>query len=286
MVLVSKVGGGKIRKTALLFLMFVLLAAGIACGFYGPSFFDASKKNHEISQVISDNNSSGESYVLKKNIPVLMYHEIGSPRGRYKELYVEPVIFAEQLDWLRKNGYSTVSLQEVCEHWKKNKPLPENPVVITFDDGYRSMYETVLPLLKEREMKATFFIVPGFSDSPLSLSNDMIAAMSKSGMEIGCHTYSHADLIITPEDRLRHELGDSRAYLERIIEKPVNFFAYPAGRFDGNAARNVEKYGYQAAVTTLYGFTSYDQNPYMWKRIRIENSDGLIGMIKKLGVRD
>lgn len=292
-------GVGNIRIAGLLFLVFVLLAAGTVYGLLNSLLvFNTAQENYQINQGLMppeervekplfDNktgigSSPGQLYGLKRDVPVLMYHEIGSPRGKYKELYVEPDVFTSQLNWLRENGFSTVSLQEVYDHWKHGNKLPDNPVVITFDDGYRSMYETVLPLLKERDMRATFFIVAGYSDSPQSVSNDMIAAMSESGMEIGCHTYSHADLTITPENRLRHQLGDSKAALERIIDKPVNFLAYPAGRFDNNVAKNVEKYGYKGAVTTLYGLTSYDQNQYMWKRIRINNSDGLQGMINKL----
>jgi len=224
-----------------------------------------------------------EPFVLREQVPILMYHEIGTPSGPWKELYVEPETFTQQLDWLKANGYSTVGLADVYDHWYNKKPLPEKPIVLTFDDGYRSMFELVMPLLLARDMQATFFLYPSKFNTPTGLTPEMVADMAKQGMEIGSHTSTHNDLTKISAQQLKKELGDSKKYLEEITQKPVDFLCYPAGRFNSQVIEETKKRGYLAAVTTQMGNASPNQDPFQWKRIRINYSDGLKGFIKKIG---
>lgn len=223
-----------------------------------------------------------QPFVLEEQIPILMYHEIGIPSGPWKELYVKPETFARQLDWIKANGYSTVQLKDVYNHWYKKFPLPEKPIVITFDDGYRNMYDKVLPLLVERKMKATFFLYPRKFNTPNGLTKDMVVSLAEKGMEIGSHTLNHLDLTKISGTKLQQELLGSKLLLEKMINKPVNFICYPSGRFNDQIINEVRKYGYLGAVTTQMGKASINQNPFQWKRIRINFSDGVNGFIKKI----
>jgi len=224
-----------------------------------------------------------QPYILREEIPILMYHEIGSPSGPWKKLYVEPDIFAQQLDWLKANGYTTILLKDIYDHWLTQKPLPEKPIVITFDDGYRSVYETVLPLLLARDMKATFFLYPSKFNTPQGLTTNMVSSLAENGMEIGSHTFSHVDLTKLTKNKLKQELIDSKLSLEKIItQKPVDFICYPAGRFNNEVIIEAKKSGYKGAVTTLFGKATFNQDTYQWERIRINYSDGVKGLAKKI----
>lgn len=223
-----------------------------------------------------------QPFVLREEIPILMYHEIGTPSGPWKELYVEPETFGKQLDWLKANGYSTVGLLDVYNHWLNEEPLPEKPIVLTFDDGYRSMYEIVMPLLLNREMQGTFFLYPSKFNTPTGLTPEMVAALNKNGMEIGSHTSTHNDLTKIPQSKLVNELVDSKNTLEKITGQPIDFLCYPAGQFNNQVIIESKNAGYLAAVTTQMGKASHTQNPFQWKRIRINYSDGLKGFSKKI----
>lgn len=223
-----------------------------------------------------------EPFVLREEIPVLMYHEIGTPSGPWKELYVEPETFAKQLDWLKDNGYATVGLSDVYNHWYHEKPLPEKPIVLTFDDGYRSMYEIVMPLLLAREMQATFFLYPSKFNTPTGLTPEMVQELSDNGMEIGSHTLTHNDLTKISETELTKELADSKRYLEEITKTPIDFLCYPAGQFNKQVIEESKKAGYLGAVTTQMGKATHTQDSFQWKRVRINYSDGLNGFIKKI----
>jgi len=231
---------------------------------------------------LSPETQVNQPYFLKEEIPILMYHEIGKPSGPWKELYVEPAVFENQLDWLKNNGYTTVLMKDVYAHWYDKKPLPEKPIVLTFDDGYRNMYEKVLPLLSSRDMKATFFLYPSKFNTTSGLTRDMVAELAQKGMEIGSHTYNHRDLTQLPLNQLKQELLASKNTLEQLIKKPVDFLCYPAGRYNPQVITEVEKTGYKGAVTTKYGQASYRQSKYKLKRIRINYSDNLENFIRKI----
>ena len=93
-------------------------------------------------------------------VPILMYHYLSIPpadANLYRiDLSVSPDLFAPQLDRIQAEGYTTISLYDLLAHLWEGAPLPEKPVVITFDDGYRDNYTNAFPLLRERGMIATF----------------------------------------------------------------------------------------------------------------------------------
>ncbi|MFZ7103051.1 MAG: polysaccharide deacetylase family protein [Peptococcaceae bacterium] len=232
--------------------------------------------------VSASSSETGPEYILREEVPIIMYHEIGIPEGPWKELYVDPDVFARQLDYLAGEGYTTINLQDLYEHWTNKKPLPEKPIVLTFDDGYKSVYETVYPLLQARKMEATFFLYPSKFGSANGLTPQMVKELAAAGMEIGSHTANHADLTQLDTEGQRKEILDSKTTLEEITNKSVNFLCYPSGRYNQAVISETEKSGYLGAVTTQMGNSTYQQDPYQWKRIRINYSDGLKGFINKI----
>jgi len=101
-----------------------------------------------------------------KSIQVLMYHSIGIPNEKWNWNYLTcPYqIFEKQLITLKKNGYTTISLKELYDFMLLGTSLPENSIVLTFDDGYLDNWVFAYPLLKKYGMKGTVFINPEFVD--------------------------------------------------------------------------------------------------------------------------
>jgi hypothetical protein len=106
------------------------------------------------------------SWTLK--VPILMYHYVSSPpegSDVYRvDLSVTPEQFREQMAYLRDNGYTTVDFYDLSLAITNQRPLPEKPVMLSFDDGYRDNYEAAFPILKEYGHKGVFFVVSEFID--------------------------------------------------------------------------------------------------------------------------
>ena len=218
----------------------------------------------------------------RRPVPILMYHVIASaPAGAANpQLFTKPIRFRAQMEYLAAHGYTAVTLQRVYDAWEHNGLVPPKPVVLSFDDGYRGDYTDALPILRERGWPGNLNLELG-SLADGELTEQMIREMIDAGWELDSHTISHLDLTKLSGASLRREVAGSRAILRRRFDVPVDFFCYPAGRFDAAAVREVRRAGYLAATTTIPGLAS-PQDLYRLRRIRIEQTDGVRDLARKL----
>ncbi len=206
-------------------------------------------------------------YVRYDKVPVLMYHEVNSVGSG--DLYLTPDDFQSEIDWLVENGWHGITLAQLYAHWYENEPLPEKPVVLTFDDGYRTMYTEVLPRLKEAGFAGTFFVIPAARWSDWSMDESMFAEMVNNGMELGSHTYSHIELDTLSSGDIAEELASSKAIIEQITGQEVVSICYPSGAYNDTVLKEAEKAGYSIGVTTNLGVTEQSQGIYSLSRLRI-----------------
>jgi peptidoglycan/xylan/chitin deacetylase (PgdA/CDA1 family) len=204
-------------------------------------------------------------------VPILMYHSIHEdPKN---PLMVSPPLFAQEMQHLKDAGYHPLNFEDLLE-WKKGRPLPAKPIVITFDDGYRDNYTEAYPVLKRLGFKATIFVISGFVGGKNNLTWDEIREMQQSGLiEIGAHTVSHLDLTKLSNEQKWSEIYGSKTAIEQQIGHPVIAFAYPAGRYDEATVKLTEKAGYAFAVTTYHGLASLQQGALTLHRIRIPGNE-------------
>ena len=129
-----------------------------------------------------------------------MYHHIqDAPPGSNalrRDLSVSPQNFEAQLRYLQQEGYQTVSLYDLVLHLTVGKPLPERPIILTFDDGYADAYTQAFPLLQHYGFTGTFFLTsaPIDANNPAFLSWDNVREMHEAGMAMEVHSYDHSDL--------------------------------------------------------------------------------------------
>jgi peptidoglycan/xylan/chitin deacetylase (PgdA/CDA1 family) len=116
---------------------------------------------------------------------------------------------------------------------------------------------------------------------PGDLTARQVRGLIADGWEIDSHTITHPDLTTLSDSQLRHELVGSRAYIRRRFHLPVNYFCYPAGRFDARVVAAVKAAGYRAATTTQPGLATPDARLTL-NRIRIDGQDGVSGLLRKL----
>jgi len=174
------------------------------------------------------------------------------------------------MDWLERQSYERVPLEEVEDAWYRGGRLPPKPVVISFDDGYRPQFTFAMPQLLERGWPGVLNLKAEGSD----LYESNVRAMLAAGWELASHTIDHADLTTLDPEGLRREVDGSRRILQREFGVPVADFCYPAGRFDPTVVGAVEAAGYSGATTEIPGFATRD-HPYELARIEVLGSWGL-----------
>jgi peptidoglycan/xylan/chitin deacetylase (PgdA/CDA1 family) len=216
-----------------------------------------------------------------KPVPILMYHVVANPpaTAQLPELFVDPTTFTAQMEWLAHRGYAAVSLNQVFDAWFKHGKLPEKPVVLTFDDGYRGDYVYARPVLRRLRWPGDLNLLVGNLGD--ELTDEMVERMIDDGWELDAHTISHLDLTTFSGARLRREVAGSRRILQQRFHQPVNFFCYPAGKFNTTTIRATRQAGYLGATTELPGEASRDRM-FELHRIRVEGSDGVSGLREKL----
>ena len=185
-------------------------------------------------------------------IPILLYHSINDDNS---SMSLKINIFENQMKYLRKNGYKTVTFDEINKSEKKQ-------IIITFDDGYKDVINNALPILKKNNFKAICFFVTNFIGKnnhwdikkknyfkkEIMNLNDIENWISN-GMHIGSHSHNHFDLTELSEKNLFNELEYSKKYLEDKFNTKDSMFCYPFGRVNKNVYSLTIKI-YSKAVTT------------------------------------
>lgn len=214
----------------------------------------------------------------KKGLPVLVYHKIGySPKNSaLKNLWVKPEKFEKQIEYLNKQGYTTVHFSDILADFKGEKKLPEKPVLITFDDGYENNYIYAYKILKKLNAKGNMFVVRNTIGKVNTWHNTktepwinmasmaMIKEMHESKiMEFGAHTMNHPNLLSLSPDMVDWEIRESKKQLETALQTEISAFAYPygAGAYDDKVRDIVLNAGFTFDFSFKQGIT-----PWPWER--------------------
>jgi peptidoglycan/xylan/chitin deacetylase (PgdA/CDA1 family) len=183
--------------------------------------------------------------------------------------------------WLERNGYHAVTQHDVWAHWQRGGLLPRKPVVISFDDGYRSVAQAALPHMRSRSWPGVLNLAVKNLRVSGGLSEFKVRTLIAAGWELASHSLTHPDLTTLDDAALIREVRASRTVLRSRFGVRVDFFCYPSGRFDERVIRAVRRAGYLGATTTVEGFARPGE-PYELRRIRVSAGDGVTGLARKL----
>lgn len=206
-------------------------------------------------------------------VPILVYHHIQAPPqgpSSVTSLYVSPATFARQMAWLHRHGYHPVTLRQLFDFWVHDRAIPRKPIVLTFDDGWRTVYTHAAAVLKHYGWPGVINEVVWAVDTSYGMSRAMLRRLVRRGWEIDSHTVSHPDLSRLSASRLRTEVVDSRRRLERTLHTPVDFFCYPGGSYDNAVIRAVRAAGYKGALSVWGGLGRWNER---WTLHRIMATD-------------
>jgi peptidoglycan/xylan/chitin deacetylase (PgdA/CDA1 family) len=236
---------------------------------------------------------------------ILMYHRVtpriaGVPRPTWN---VTPERFRRQLESLLSRGYQPWPLRRALACRRAGEPIPARVFVVTFDDGYDSVYHNAWPILKALSVPATVFLVTscldadrpfvsddwaaaGSADVPATawkpLSTAHCAEMIGHGLvEIGSHTHTHADFRGRPE-ALRGDLARSLNVLRDILGVEQASFAFPFGYHDPDMVAAARETGVQCALTTEQELVGPRTDPFAWGRFTVVQADTAATLVLKL----
>ncbi len=217
--------------------------------------------------------------VASARVPILMYHhvgELGPTTDRAALRYtVKTSDFAAQMNWLREHGYHAITPEQLADHLEKGIALPENPIIITFDDGWYDQYANAFPALKAAGMTATFYVYTNGISAPGYLSEAQLKELQAAGMSVQSHTISHPSLTkLKPEDAKR-EIEFPKSEIARRLGTPVTSFAYPYGDFDEPVVGMVRAAGYRTGVSTELGLTQTAERILYLRRVLVTYEDDL-----------
>ncbi len=213
----------------------------------------------------------------RKYVPILAYHHVRpfrpSDTDDDRGYIVPPATLEKTLKYLKEKGYTGVVSQQVYDYYANGTPLPEKPVMLSFDDNDGTQYTEALPLLKKYGFNATFFIMTVTLDKENYMSTEQVVDLDKQGFDIQPHTWDHHMVIkYKTEEDWQTQIVEPKALLEKLLGHPTPFFAYPYGIYDSQAAEKIKSYGYKAAfrlsenmddqTDPLFAIKRYIANPY------------------------
>lgn len=210
------------------------------------------------------------------SIPIITYHEIGE---HLSPLSTSCDIFKAHLEAFAKVGYRTIDLAQLNYLIGRPEPLPEDCIVLTFDDGYTSFLDRAYPLLKQYGFSATVYLVSDYCGmdnqwpgqrasapkSPL-MSFDEVKSVVGDAVKIGCHTRSHSALTKASKTDLEQELIVSKQIIQEALGQPIDDFAYPYGVTNRHVTESARLH-YKTAVTTRMGTSGKGTDPLLMPRI-------------------
>ncbi len=200
-------------------------------------------------------------------------------------------MFSRQLALLKAFGYQTVTAEEYAKA-KLGLPchLPAKPFLLTFDDGSSTVFSEALPILKRHGFCAVLFMVSsrmgqtalwdgeGSDSGHRQLTSEELRALSQEGWGIGSHGATHARLTAMDQQALKRELEESKRTLESVLERSVDWFAYPYGVFDQGVRQAAARAGYRLAFATEMG----DGFPLSIPRRVIKGRAGMFNFLRRL----
>ena len=235
--------------------------------------------------------ATSEDYI---EVPIIMYHSILKDPSRSNKYTVTPTVLEEDLKYIKDNGYTTVTISDLISYVYDDMPLPEKPIVLTFDDGHYNNYGYLFPLLEKYDMKAVISIVGSYTDkftetdeANLNYSylrwKDIKELMDTGRIEFQNHTYSlHSNtgkrigtkkIKGETDEHYKSILKDNILKLQQEFEENTHYtpqcFTYPFGGISNASLDIIKELGFKASLSCEQGINKLTKNPnslYLLKR--------------------
>jgi peptidoglycan/xylan/chitin deacetylase (PgdA/CDA1 family) len=206
---------------------------------------------------------------IATRIPVLLYHSVSdAPADSIAAYTVSPAVFDRHLD-LITGHHQALTVSQLAECLAGREQLPEDPVVITFDDGFLDNLEVAAPRLAARKLTATVYVTTGYIGLSGMLEWEQLRDLEAMGIELGAHSHSH-----TPLDELgladaADEIRLSQGMLEDRLQHAIPSFAYPHGYSTQAIRSSVRSAGFRSACGVRNAFSHPGDDPWCIARLTV-----------------
>ncbi|SDQ15245.1 Polysaccharide deacetylase [Quadrisphaera sp. DSM 44207] len=192
-----------------------------------------------------------QEVLAHSTVPVLCYHQLREWRDgdsdATRSLTTPPRAFTAQMEALRDGGRTPVDAAAVVDHLELGAPLPERPVLLTFDDGSATHHSVALPVLERLGFPGAFFPMTVVLGEPDWLGPDQVRDLDRAGMAVGAHSWDHQRMDRLSGEEWQRQLDEPAAELAEVLGRPVDLLAYPFGAWSPETLPHVTSAGYRAA---------------------------------------
>jgi hypothetical protein len=226
-------------------------------------------------------------------VPILLYHRFGPVVA--DSMTITTKAFESQIKNLKENGYVVIRLKQLVDYYLgKSQALPSHSLVITVDDGHKSVYTDFFPILKKYQIPATLFIYPSaLSKASYAMTWDQLREMKETGLlDFQSHTYWHPNFknekkrlnSAEYENFVEMQLKKSKERIERELHVKVDMLAWPFGIYDEELINKAIGAGYVAAFSMDRRHSTIFDNPMTLPRYLIGNVlqlEALVNPVRK-----
>lgn len=221
------------------------------------------------------------NFIQEDKVVILTYHNVldkldDDPKTTVN---ISSKKFESQIKWLAKHNYKSLSMDEFYDWKVNNKKIPRKSILITFDDGWDSFYNTAVPILEKYDMKASVFIIWKYSenqsknDENIYMTLEEIEKVNKEhkNMQILSHSYNlHEKEYADSND---YELYNNDMKKVETYKKGIKYYAYPYGRRNDNYIKALKNNDYKLAFTFgPYDYVRKDDDNYQIPRLGLFES--------------
>jgi peptidoglycan/xylan/chitin deacetylase (PgdA/CDA1 family) len=189
--------------------------------------------------------------IARKQVPILCYHQVRDWREKdskqAKDYIIPEERFKEHIKMLADSGYQTVLPDQLMAYLTTGAPLPEKPVMLTFDDTSLGQFTVAAPELEKYGFKGVFFIMTVSLGRPNYMSKAQVKELSDRGHVIGSHTWDHQNVKKYEAKDWVTQVEKPSKQLQEITGMPVQYFAYPFGLWNPEAIPELKQRGMAAA---------------------------------------
>lgn len=215
---------------------------------------------------------------MAKKLKVLYYHEVVEQGQGFSYQKMEKEKFARQMAYLQEHGYETLYFSDL------DKPLPPKAVIVSFDDGFRSVYENAAPIMETYGIRGNVYLPTAYIGNDSHFMDwDMVQKLQEGSFEMQAHTHNHVDVRTLDEQALQEQIQASDELFREKLGYLPRAFCLPFGTYDSASIKKIRNTGrYDYILGSYYGNLRIGKKDRVLPRIGISNDDTMEDFAAKL----
>ena len=215
---------------------------------------------------------------MAKKLKVLYYHEVVEQGQGFSYQKIEKEKFEQQMAYLQAKGYKTLYFSDL------DKPLPSKAVIVSFDDGFLSVYESTAPIMEKYGIRGNVYLPTAYIGSdPHFMDWNMVQKLQEGSFEMQAHTHNHVDVRTLDEEALQKQIRSSDDLFREKLGFLPRAFCFPFGTYDYSSVKKIRKTGrYDYILGSCYGDLKVGKKGRVLPRIGISDNDTMADFEAKL----